>query len=250
MKKIIYILALILFFGCDSESASDCFQTAGNTIQQEFSVSSFERILVNRDIELVVKKANTQQIIVETGENLLNDIVVEVVDNQLILTDKNNCNFVRDFGITKIFVSTPNLTEIRCSTQFEIKSNGLLDFNNLTLVSEDFSQPDSFPIGDFRLQLDVENLQVTSNNLSFFYLSGEAENVSINFAAGNGRFEGENLVAQKVSIFHRGTNDMIVNPQQSITGSILSTGNVISVNQPPTVNVEEVFNGRLIFELD
>ena len=84
--------------------------------------------------------------------------------------------------------------------------------------------------------------------MSLFYLSGEVENLNINFANGDSRFEGENLIAQNVSVFHRGTNDMIVNPQQSITGSILSTGNVISVNQPPIVDVEEVFNGRLIFE--
>jgi len=118
----------------------------------------------------------------------------------------------------------------------------------LTLISEDFTSSDNFAIGDFQLQLDVIDLQIISNNLSFFYLSGDVENINISFVAGNGRFEGENLIAQNVSVFHRGTNDMIVNPQQSITGSILSTGNVISVNQPPIVDVEEVFNGRLIFE--
>ena len=185
--------------------------------------------------------------VVETGENLLNDITVEVIANQLVLTDNNNCNYVRDFGITKVYVTTPNLTEIRCSTQFEIKSDGILDFDNLDLVSEDFSLPDSFPIGDFRLQLDVENLKIVSNNLSFFYLSGEAENMSVNFPAGNGRLEAENLIAQNISLFHRGSNDMLVNPQQSITGSIVSTGNVISFNQPPIIDVEETFNGRLIF---
>ena len=248
MKKLIYIFGFVLFYGCDSESALDCFQTAGNIIQQEFSVSSFERILVNRDIELIIKQGVSQQVIVETGDNLLNDITVEVIGNQLELSDNNNCNFVRDFGITKVFVTTPNLTEIRCSTQFEIKSDGVLDFNDLNLLSENFNSPNTLPIGNFILNLNVVNLNVVTNNLSLFYLSGEAENLNINFANGDSRFEGENLIAQNVSVFHRGTNDMIVNPQQSITGSILSTGNVISVNQPPIVDVEEVFNGRLIFE--
>jgi len=247
MKKVTYILGLIFFFACDSESASDCFQTAGNIIQEEFSVTNFEKILVNRDIELIVKQGVSQAVIVETGDNLLNDITVKVLGNQLVLTDSNSCNFVRDFGITKVYVTTPNLTEIRCSTQFEIKSDGVLVFNDLTLISENFTMPDSFPIGDFRLQLDVEDLQVISNNLSFFYLSGEAENVSVNFANGSGRFEGEDLIAENISVFHRGTNDMVINPQQSITGSIVSTGNVISFNQPPIVDVDEVFNGRLIF---
>jgi hypothetical protein len=41
---------------------------------------------------------------------------------------------------------------------------------------------------------------------------------------------------------------MVVNPQQSIIGSIRSTGDVISLNQPPIVDVEEWFTGRLIFQ--
>lgn len=248
MKKLIYILILVIIFACDSESASDCFQTSGTIIHQEFEVLQFQRILVNRDIQLNIKQADDYKVTVETGENLISDVVVEVIDNQLVLTDNNSCNYVRDFGITKVYVETPNLIEIRCSTQFEIKSDGVLTFNTLTLLSEDFGVPDTFPIGDFRLQLNVETLRIVSNNISFFYLSGNATDLAINFAAGNGRFEGRNLIAQNISIFHRGSNDMVVNPQQSITGTILSTGNVISVNQPSIVSVEEVFNGRLIFE--
>ncbi|RZN84300.1 MAG: DUF2807 domain-containing protein [Winogradskyella sp.] len=247
IKRLTCLICTLFILSCDSDSALDCFQTAGSIIQEEFLVTNFEKILVNRDVELIIKQGVFQNVVVETGENLLNDITVEVIANQLVLTDNNNCNYVRDFGITKVYVTTPNLTEIRCSTQFEIKSDGILDFDNLDLVSEDFSLPDSFPIGDFRLQLDVENLKIVSNNLSFFYLSGEAENMSVNFPAGNGRLEAENLIAQNISLFHRGSNDMLVNPQQSITGSIVSTGNVISFNQPPIIDVEETFNGRLIF---
>lgn len=247
MKKLMYLSVLILCFGCDSESASDCFQTSGSIIQEEISVPVFERILVNRDIELIIKQGADYQVIIETGENLINDVTAEVIGNQLVLTDNNACNFVRDFGITKVFVTTPTLTEIQCSTQFEMSSDGVLAFNDLRLVSENFNFPDSFPIGDFRLELDVENLIISSNNLSFYFLSGEAENLNINFPAGNGRFEGRDLIAQNISVFHRGSNDMVVNPQQSLTGIILSTGNVISVNQPPTVTVDEVFSGRLIF---
>ena len=92
LKRIVYILTLIILFTCDSENAGDCFQTTGNIIQQEFAVSSFDRILVNRDIELILKEGFLEKVIVETGENLLNDVKVEVIDSQLILTDNNVCN--------------------------------------------------------------------------------------------------------------------------------------------------------------
>ena len=78
-------------------------------------------------------------------------------------------------------------------------------------------------------------------------MTGAANNLNINLIIGDGRFEVESLVAQDVSIVQRSTNDILVNPQQSLLGSILSTGNVISFNQPPIVDVEETFTGRLIF---
>jgi hypothetical protein len=41
---------------------------------------------------------------------------------------------------------------------------------------------------------------------------------------------------------------MIVNPQQSIVGEIVATGDIISYNRPPLVDVKELFTGRLLFE--
>ena len=236
-----------MVFACDSESASDCFQTAGSIIQQDIPVTSFNRILVNRDVELIIRQDPEHLVTIETGNNLINDVTAEVIDNRLIVTDNNTCNFVRDFGITKIFVTTPTLIEIRSSTQFDVSSDGVLNYESLSLVSEDFNDSDLFAVGDFRLQLDVESLNIVANNLSFFFLSGEATDANFRLFGGDSRIEAENLIVQNVNVFHRSSNDMIVNPQQSLTGEIRSTGDLISVNEPPTVDVEEFFTGRLIF---
>lgn len=246
MKKIVYILSLLVF-ACNSEDANDCFQTSGDIIQVEIDVASFDRILVNRDIELVIKEAPDFKVTLETGENLINDVQVEVIGDRLVLTDNNTCNYVRDFGITKVFVEAPNLTEVRSSTQYDILSDGVLNYDNLELYSDDFFAPDSFTNGDFRLQVNSEELRILVNNISFQYISGEVNKLTIIYPAGSGRFEGEDLIAQDVQINHRGSNDIIVNPQQSLTGIIRGTGNVISVNEPPIVDVEIIYTGDLIF---
>lgn len=247
MKKLIYIIALLLF-ACNSEDASDCFQTAGTTIQQEFEVTSFEKILVNRNVQLILKEATNYSVLVETGENLINDVKVEVVDSQLRLTDDNTCNYVRDYAATKIYVSAPNITEIRSSSQYEIQSDGVLSYPDISLICEDFNEPGSFTVGDFRMQFNSNKVRVVANNISFFYLSGSVNELFVGFYSGAGRFEGENLIAQKVNVYHRGSNDMIVNPQLELTGQLRGTGDLISVNEPPLVEVEQLYTGRLIFE--
>jgi hypothetical protein len=248
MKKIISILSLMIIVACNSEDASDCFQTEGNLLQQEVTVTAFERILVNRDIELIVKEGLEYSVIIETGENLLNDVLAIVVDNQLQLTDNNSCNYVRDYDITKVYVTTPNLKEIRNSSQYEVSSDGVLTFPELSLISEDFNAPGSFTVGDFRLQVAIEDLDIVSNNISSFYISGTVSNLDIGFFSGAGRFEGENLIAQKVNVYHRGSNDMIVNPQVSLSGELRGTGDLISVNEPATINVEQFYTGMLILD--
>lgn len=248
MKFIKFTILCVLIFACDSENANDCFQKSGAIIREEVAVSSFDRILVNREIELILKDGPVQNIVVETGENLLNDIVVEVEDNRLVLTDNNTCNYVRDFGITKVFVTSPNITEIRSSTQYNITSNGVLTYPSLTILSEDFTEFSPFSVGDFVLEIDNDNLTTLFNGTSIARISGDTTNLNINLASGDSRFEARDLVAQNVNFFHRSSNDILVNAQQSIRGRIVSTGNIISINRPLTIVVEELFKGRLIFE--
>ncbi len=248
MKNLIYIFGLFLIVSCDSENAEDCFQKTGDIIQQEVDVETFNKILVNRDIELIIKLGTEQKVIIETGKNLLNDVEGSVVEGRLILTNNNTCNYLRNYGITKVYVTSPNITEIRSSTQYDISSDGVLTYPNLTVFAEDFSAPESFTNGNFRLKIDNSAFNLVFNNLSNCFISGKTNTMNITFAAGTSRFEGRDLVAQNVVIWNRSSNDMIVNPIQSIKGKISGTGDVISVNEPPIIDVEQQYRGKLIFE--
>lgn len=247
MKNILYILGLIVLFSCNSENAGDCFQTAGNIVENEVEVAVFDKILVNRDIELIVKQGTEQKVIIKTGSNLINDVEAIVEAGKLILTDNNSCNFVRDYSSTKIYVTSPNITEIRSSTQYDISSDGVLSYPNLSLLSEDYGMPDTFTNANFKLQVDCQTLRIVFNNLSNAYITGKAENLHITFAAGTSRFEGSNLITQHINLWNRSSNDMVLNPQQSIKGRISGTGNVICLTKPTEIDVEEQYKGRLIF---
>lgn len=248
MKKTIYIFSLFILFSCNSENAGDCFQTAGVLMTQEFTVGVFTKILVNRDIELIIKEGSPQEVIVETGKNLINDVTIEVVEDQLILTDNNTCNFVRDYGVTKVYITAENISEIRSMTQYDITSIGVLTYPELNLLSEDFTESGSVNSGNFFLEVDSDRLSVVFNNLSNAKISGSTENLSVTLAAGISYFDGANLMAQNVSVRNRSSNDIIVNPRLQLSGEILGTGDVIALNKPPQVDVEEVYKGRLIFK--
>jgi len=248
MKKILVIFIGVLLLACDNENANDCFQKTGAIITQEIEVTNFTKIKVNRDVELILKEGPIQKVIIETGENLLNDVSVVVINEQLVLTENNTCNFVRDYNVTKVYVTAPNITEIISSTQFTVSSDGVLNYTNIDVLSEDYHDPSVIAVGTINLELNSQGIRVVGNNLTSFSLSGITENLNVNFAAGDGVFNGASLIANEVNVFHRGTNNIIVNPQSVLKGRLVSTGNLISVNQPPVVDVEVLYTGGLIFQ--
>ncbi len=247
MKNILLILSVLLLVSCNSDNAPDCFQNAGDIIQKEVTVEAFTKITVFKNVELIITQGPIQRVVLETGEYLLSDVEVKVENGRLLLKDNNGCNLTREYGVTKVYVTSPNLTEIRNSTNLTVRSNGVLNYETLDLLSEDYNE-DFYNVGIFDLEVNSNNLKVTFNNLSTIFISGIVTNLNIGFFSGDGRFEGRNLIADKVTIYHRGTNDIIVNPQESITANLVSTGDVIVVNTPPMVTVTEQFNGRVIFE--
>jgi hypothetical protein len=249
MKNLIYLVFTIVLLSCNGDNVPDCFQNSGTIVQQEFELETFDKVIVYERIQLIVKDESTQEVVVETGEYLFNDIEVKVENGTLILKNNNSCNLTRNYGITKVYVSSPNLTEIRNSSGLTVSSDGVLNYSNLTLVSEDFNATYvTHTDGDFNLQVNCNRIDIVFNNLSRVFISGFVNNLFIGFYSGDARFEGANLVAQNINIFQRSSNDMIVNPQQSLTGEIRGTGDVISLNRPPIVDVEEFYTGKLIFE--
>tara|TARA_R110000823_G_scaffold52940_2_gene130724 strand:+ start:71514 stop:72263 length:750 start_codon:yes stop_codon:yes gene_type:complete len=249
MKNIFYCILVLIFTGCNSESSWDCIQNAGTIVQNEVTVPPFTKILVWERTKVFIQQGEEQKVVIETGESLMNDVEVTVTDGRLEIHNNNSCNLVRDYEITKIYITSPNITEIRSSTGYLIESIGVLRYPSLTLLSEDQQNEDQYHIdGDFKLNLDVQSLSVVANGLSKFYLKGSATNTNFGLYAGDCRIFAENLTVQNLYVYHRSTGEMVVNPQLAIRGKIVSLGNVISKNRPAIVEVEELYRGKLIFE--
>jgi hypothetical protein len=248
MKKYFYLFIILCITSCNSENALDCFKAAGTILQSEINVTPFSKILVNKKIQLFIKEGAEYKVVLETGENIINEIAIKINDSILSLTNNVGCNFVRDYGITKVYVTAPNIKEIRNNSSLTVSSIGVLTYSNLVLLSEDHEIEEFYTNGDFILDLEVENLKITANGFSNFFLSGSAVKAEIGLYSGNSRVEAADFLIQELIVFHRSTNKIIVNPQVSIVGEIRSLGDVISKNEPPVVNVVEYYTGRLIFD--
>ncbi|MGB1246255.1 MAG: GIN domain-containing protein [Flavobacteriaceae bacterium] len=245
------LLTALVFWGCDGDNAWDCFQSSGPIVQRSFDVDKFKKIIIWNRVQLIVSSGSEQSVIVESGENLMNEVLVRVEDSILKVSDRNSCNYTRDYGITKVYVtSAVDSLEIRSSSGLPVIGQGRITFRKLILLSEDREQEGEFHTdGDFYFEdLDVTQLVIFANGTSKFFLGGRTNSANIGLYDGDSRIEAPDLEIRNLYLFHRSTNKMVVAPTNLIQGRIVGIGDVICKTQPPMVNVQEEFTGRLLFQ--
>lgn len=241
-------LIVVLIIGCNSADSWDCIKSSGDIYQEEISVGFFDKLDVRHRVQLIVKQGFERKVILETGENLRSKINISVQDSILRMENDNSCNLSRDYGVTKVYVTSPDLIEIRNASGLTVLSEGVLEYDRLDLISRKGDiDGEVHNVGDFELNINVNKLNVTADGNSTFFIKGQAESAFIGFYSGIPRFEGAELTMQELKIYHSSSNDIIVNPQQAIRGKLLSVGDLISLNEPAIIEVEEFWDGRLIF---
>ena len=248
MKKCTLLIGW-LFLCISCSKPTDCVESTGPIVTKNFAVTPFTRLFVNQGIEVIIKQGPTYQVLVSTGKNLIDDIDVTQDASTLYLKDNTTCNWVRDFGQTKILITAPNIENIYSKTDRNISSDGVLLYPVLRLYAFDQESDglNGAGSGDFYLAVNNSQLVVETNTVARFYISGATDEALFNFYSGDARIESQNLNAQNIKVFHRGSNDMIVRPIQKIEGKLFSTGNIILKNNPPTNTLQSLYTGQIIY---
>lgn len=241
MKKLIVLFSLFLVLGCDE---NQLLESSGEIVSKEILVGFFDKINISEGIELHITDETETKVEIKAGENIIDKVTLSVIDNQLFIDAKSATKIFQSYEPVKIYISVDDLDTIYTSSQYNVYSENVLNFSDLHLQSGLHEDTAS---GEFHLHVNCNSLFVEDNRASFFNISGNVNDLTVAFYNGDERFEGENLIAQYVYVFQRSSNDIIVNPQQKISGIINSTGNVILKNNPPIVDVQVLYQGQLIF---
>nr|WP_294937217.1 head GIN domain-containing protein [uncultured Flavobacterium sp.] len=243
-KLVSCLAVLLLLVSCDSEIIPGCYREPGATISRIDAVAAFNQINIGEGVQLVIKQGVTAEVKVETGENIIDEVSTEVTDGVLYIKNDLQCSL----GTTipaKVTITAPDITKIYSSSQYDVVSEGVLNFPYLNLQQGLFGKTAS---NIFDLQVNCLDLVVENNNTTIFRIKGITNSLNVSFYAGDSRFEGANLIVQDVVIFQRSSNDMILKPLNKIEGNIYSNGNVILLNHPPVVNVTQHYTGHIVYQ--
>lgn len=218
-----------------------------NTIEKTISVNEFSEIIVYNGVKVNIKKSDSPHVQILADEERINEVSIEVIDQKLHIKGEKTGLFATTYSPIDVTVYTPELTQIRHSGNHLIYSDEVLDFPVLILISENHNS-DFTSVGDFNLKINNDFLMIASNGNSNFKIDGQTKSLELNYYSGTGIFDGQTLVAESVSVFHRGVNTLKVYPLNSLKGHLYSTGNLEVYNHPEIVDVTEHYTGRLIYK--
>lgn len=249
MKPYLFLfLTMWVFSSCDLEATKNCFQSKGDTIKRSYDVMDMQKITIRENIRLEITYGKENRLEAEGRKSHL--------DQLTIVQDGEDYEFSADglckTGFTEapivLKLVTSKLNYIRNSSQFNVVSTSTLNLKSLTLIAEDFNDTEALNLGGFQLSVESERINITGTGLSNFEVSGITEVFNFGTYSGSGSILARHLDAKVVTFHHRSFSDAVVNPSESLTGKILSTGNLICIKKPPLVEVEEFYTGKLIFE--
>jgi hypothetical protein len=215
-----------------------------------FYLPPFKNVTVNEHMVLKIREGNEYKMKIHVKTNILHSHFGFRVtsENLILLFSTGHCPFRDSTQAVQVELTVPDLKSIRNSSEYAVYCDDTLHFPELTLISENYSEPRSPATGDFYLKINNRRLTIVSNNLSRFLIQGKTEYLNVNFYAGLSRFEGKNLRADIIRVLHNSANDMEVFPVNEIHGDLYSTGNLLIYNTPPVIDVTEHYRGKVIFK--
>jgi hypothetical protein len=196
MKKVhIKRAVIVLLFMMPLYMASQ-EKLKGNKIvvTENREISPFEKIVIKDKIDVEIIQGNETFVKVETDENIQFAVLTEVKGNTLTISLSHK---ITRRKLLKVYISVNDLiNEISTSDRADITSNGILNFDRLTINAA----------GDSEITMNVKCSQFTLNNLESANL-----NLSVNTDEGiittnkTGRAK-INLKSEKMEIFSKGNS--------------------------------------------
>jgi len=231
-------LFLLVLSGCGK--SSDCLTSSGSVIREERHTNPFDSIELQDYVNLILTQDSMDKVEVEAGENVINGISTDVVDNKLIIRNHLQCNWLRSYSKPlNVYVSVRNLEKIYYNSAGNITTTNAITGDNLILDIWGGA-------GNIDLNLNIgEGFFLMHMGSAYVHLHGTC-GVSSLYAGDFGLFRCDDLKTGYSFITNQGSNDCYVNAFHYLDATIASIGNIYYAGNPDSVVMHLKGSGKLI----
>jgi hypothetical protein len=225
-KRLLTYLLPLLCWHCESEQLDDCFTPYGKIQTESRTLPSFDKLELYGRVDLDFYSANEYKAMVETGKNLMEQMITEVKEGKLIIRNKNTCNWVRSYNKPlKVHLYAPLLRE------FLYYGSGTVQFMD-TLMTDEFYLQCWEASGNVCLRLKTPHAEIKSHTgPTDITVSGEADYL-VTYMNGNGNIFGSELRSIFSLAVNTNTGNIHTWVRDSLEAEIKGKGDIIYRGKP------------------
>jgi len=223
----IYMIGLI---SCSKDGGS-CLTNTGPVIIQERFISDFDSISINDYVNLILTQDTINRVSVEAGEKIINGISTQVIDRELFIYNKNECNWLRSYNKPiNVYLSVKNLMKVYYNSSGNITTTNAIESPVLWI--------DAWGgCGTIDLELKVDQgTFIQHMGTANFKLHGKSKISSI-YAGDFGLFDCQDLETAYSFIKNYGSNDCYIKVTKYLDATIGSIGNIYYHGIPDTLYI-------------
>jgi hypothetical protein len=258
MKRIAQIFTVVLV----SLSMTSCFHFplcisgTGPIVTQTFELDPFDEIASETVIDVEVVQGNTQQVIAEGNENMMEFIELKVINNKLHVDLRNGS--YNHFEL-KVYVTIPSLKEVELESTGNVYMSEFTNLKSLNLylsstgnisadgVSEIENKLDvrSSSTGNIFINMNCDEVEVQATSTGNVTLKGNCNKQHVDLD-GTGNYYAFDLFSKECTVTTNGTGDARVNVSDILNATIRSVGSIYYKGDPK-VYVQDSSIGSLIW---
>jgi hypothetical protein len=236
------IIAMLVFFfaGCKKEQLDDCITSTGPIRTEQRTLAGFHTVDLSDRIDLVLDHMPVSTVEIEGGRNLLDQVVTEVRDGVLYVSNENRCNWVRSFK-PRISVKVP-IEEVHTLI---LRGTGNITATD-TVRQEIFRIDQWLGIGTVELKVAVQQIYIgLHTGAGDVKLSGHATDNANYYSGIMGTIEASHMRARIVNINNSGIGDIRCWAEEELNVAIHDAGDVYYRGDPITINTNITGSGSL-----
>lgn len=214
---------MLIFTGC---SRSGFFQKAGPLKRSVIKLAKFDEIVLNDKVNLILTYDSLDQVSVEAGENLINDVGLVVADNKLSINDNTTLRWSRDLDyVINVYISCKNLKRITYYGAGNVTTTN-------TWKGDSFIFDSWTGIGSVKMDLECSYTElVIRMGTADITLNGKSESTRV-YCADHGTLNLRNFQTEDMNLEYRSIRNSNVHVTKLITAKIQYTGNVYYKGTP------------------
>ena len=204
----------------------------------QIKIESFQAIYIYDNINLILNDSSNNEVTVEAGENIIEQIEIKNSGETLTLNNSNTCNWVRNSNIPiNIYLNLPLKSKIFIYGNGTISTKKNLKIESLNIHHYSSSNLD--------LNIDSKYIYIATDYVGDLVLKGTSDKVECNTFK-FGRVNLKNFKVKEFIINNNSEADSFIFCDSLIQGKISGKGNVYYLGNPITNTIVSDGIGRFI----